>query len=68
MTDHHQYDQELPEACCFIHTKLSPDYPFKEISGGFIAYKLASALLERHDKYSVLFSRYYDSFRYDAAA
>ena len=51
VTDHHQYDQELPEACCFIHTKLSPDYPFKEISGGFIAYKLASALLERHDKY-----------------
>ncbi len=51
VTDHHQFDQDLPDACSFIHTKLSPDYPFKEISGGFVAYKLASALLERHDKY-----------------
>ena len=41
----------LPDACTFIHTKLSPDYPFKEISGGFVAYKLASALLGRQDKY-----------------
>ena len=51
ITDHHQYDQELPDACCILHTKLSPDYPFKEISGGFLAYKLAVALLERQDKY-----------------
>lgn len=51
ITDHHQFDQNLPDACSFIHTKLSPDYPFKEISGGFVAYKLASALLERQDKY-----------------
>ena len=34
-----------------IHTKISPDYPYKEISGGFVAYKLASALLKKHDKY-----------------
>ncbi len=51
VTDHHQFDQELPDACCIIHTKLSPDYPFKEISGGFLAYKLAVALLEKQDKY-----------------
>lgn len=51
VTDHHQFDHDLPDACTFIHTKLSPDYPFKEISGGFVAYKLASALLERQDKY-----------------
>lgn len=51
ITDHHQFDQDLPDACSFIHTKLSPDYPFKEISGGFVAYKLASALLGRQDKY-----------------
>ena len=41
----------MPDACTFIHTKLSPSYPFKEISGGFVAYKLASALLKRQDKY-----------------
>ena len=51
VSDHHQYDSELPDACCILHTKLSPDYPFKEISGGFLAYKLAVALLKRQDKY-----------------
>ena len=42
---------ELPDACAIIHTKMSPDYPFKEICGGFLAYKLASSLLGKHDKY-----------------
>ncbi len=51
VTDHHQIDSDLPDACTFIHTQLSPEYPFKEISGGFVAYKLASALLKRQDKY-----------------
>lgn len=50
VVDHHEYD-ELPDACAIIHTKMSPDYPFKEICGGFLAYKLASALLQKHDKY-----------------
>ncbi|OUP79131.1 single-stranded-DNA-specific exonuclease RecJ [Erysipelatoclostridium sp. An173] len=51
VTDHHNYDDELPDAFSIIHTKISPDYPFKEISGGFVAYKLASALLNKHDQY-----------------
>ena len=51
VTDHHQFDADLPEAFSIIHTRLSPEYPFKEISGGFVAYKLASALLGRQDKY-----------------
>ena len=51
VTDHHQFDVDLPDAYSFIHTKLSPEYPFKEISGGYVAYKLASALLKKHDKY-----------------
>ncbi|MCD7892191.1 MAG: single-stranded-DNA-specific exonuclease RecJ [Erysipelotrichaceae bacterium] len=51
ITDHHQMDMDLPDACAVIHTKISPDYPFKEISGGFVAYKLASALLGHQDKY-----------------
>lgn len=50
VSDHHEYDQ-LPDALAIIHTKMSPDYPFKEISGGFIAYKIASKLLGYHDKY-----------------
>lgn len=51
VTDHHQFDVDLPDAYSFIHTKLSLEYPFKEISGGYVAYKLASALLNKHDKY-----------------
>ena len=51
VTDHHNYDEELPDAFSIIHTKISPDYPYKEISGGFVAYKLASAMLGKHDKY-----------------
>lgn len=51
ITDHHNCEEKLPEAFSIIHTKISPDYPYKEISGGFVAYKLASALLKKHDKY-----------------
>ncbi|MEG0275421.1 MAG: single-stranded-DNA-specific exonuclease RecJ [Coprobacillus sp.] len=51
VTDHHQFDTDLPDAFSFIHTKLSPEYPFKEISGGFVAYKLAVALMRKQDKY-----------------
>lgn len=51
VTDHHQFDADLPEAFSIIHTRLSPEYPFKDISGGFVAYKLASSLLGRQDKY-----------------
>lgn len=51
ITDHHEFEDDTPDACAIIHTKLSPDYPFKEISGGFVAYKLAVALLGKQDKY-----------------
>lgn len=52
ITDHHTFDEEeLPEAFSIIHTKISNDYPFKEICGGFVAYKLAAALLGHQDKY-----------------
>ncbi len=51
ITDHHQFGDDVPDALGIIHTKLSDAYPFKEISGGFVAYKLASALLKRQDKY-----------------
>ncbi len=51
VTDHHAVGTTQPEAMSIVHPKTSPHYPFKEISGGFTAYKLASALLEKHDKY-----------------
>lgn len=51
VTDHHEVGTTQPEAMSIIHPKTSYNYPFKEISGGFTAYKLASALLKKHDPY-----------------
>ena len=51
VTDHHAFDGEVPIAYSIIHTKMSPSYPFKEICGGFIAYKLAAEILHHHDPY-----------------
>lgn len=44
ITDHHEAKEELPEAFAIIHPKLSKKYPFKEIAGVMVAYKLACAL------------------------
>lgn len=45
ITDHHEIQTELPNAFAVIHPKLSPDYPFKELAGVGVAFKLAEALL-----------------------
>ena len=37
ITDHHEIGSKLPEAYAILHTGLSPDYPFKGISGGFLS-------------------------------
>ena len=44
VTDHHQFKEELPKAFAILHTVLSPDYPFKDIAGCMVAFKLAWAL------------------------
>lgn len=51
VTDHHDLPGQLPDAYAIIHTRLSPHYPFKAISGGFIACKLATAMLHGQDPY-----------------
>lgn len=45
ITDHHTLPSELPSAFATIHPKLAPKYPFKQLSGSGIAFKLACALL-----------------------
>jgi len=45
ITDHHEIGPELPEALAIIHTHISEAYPFKEIAGVMVAFKLAQALI-----------------------
>ncbi len=44
ITDHHEYDKQLPDALAILHTELS-EYPFKPLAGVGVAFKLSQALL-----------------------
>ncbi|CAJ2235711.1 single-stranded-DNA-specific exonuclease RecJ [Fructilactobacillus sanfranciscensis] len=44
ITDHHELPKKLPNAYAIVHADLSPDYPFKYLSGAGIAFKVATAL------------------------
>ena len=46
VTDHHLQNEQLPNACAVINpNRLDSDYPFKDICGVTVAFKLAYALL-----------------------
>lgn len=47
VTDHHELPPVLPEAYCIVHPR-HPDgqYPFGELAGAGVAFKLATALLD----------------------
>lgn len=45
ITDHHEVQESLPDAYAIIHPKCSENYPFKELAGVGVAFKLAEYLL-----------------------
>lgn len=47
ITDHHEAQEELPDAHAIIHPALSKNYSFKDLAGVGVAFKFAQALLGR---------------------
>ncbi|MDR1013218.1 MAG: single-stranded-DNA-specific exonuclease RecJ, partial [Lactobacillales bacterium] len=48
VTDHHELPQKLPKAYAIIHPKHPKgDYPFKELAGVGVAFKLACTLFDK---------------------
>lgn len=51
LTDHHLPGEELPEAFALINPKIKNEkYPFKELAGVGVAFKLASAIIKKAPK------------------
>ncbi len=50
LTDHHEIGDKLPKAYAIIHTKVSSDYPFKDIAGCMVAFKLVWATKKAYPK------------------
>ncbi len=46
ITDHHEPGSNLPVSFATINPKLDGNYPFKELCGASVAFKLASALIQ----------------------
>lgn len=49
ITDHHGFADALPDACCLVHPRLpGAGYPFGDLCGAAVAFKLAWAIATRH--------------------
>ncbi len=47
ITDHHEVvNKKIPEAFAVINPKVSPNYPFSNLCGAWVAFKLLNAILE----------------------
>lgn len=59
ISDHHTPQSRLPAAYCIISPKISDQYPFSDLCGAGIAFKIIQALCIKLDLGSV-FARYID--------
>ena len=54
VTDHHQEPIKLPQAFAIINQNTSRDtYPYKNLAGSGVAFKVAQGLLARHNNFKV---------------
>lgn len=48
LTDHHEQGEEIPNAFAVINPKVKKEkYPFKDLAGAGVSFKLATAILEK---------------------
>ncbi|MFK7818226.1 MAG: single-stranded-DNA-specific exonuclease RecJ [Planctomycetaceae bacterium] len=48
ITDHHNLKEELPPAVCHVHPRLpGTDYPFKDLCGAGVAFKIAWSICQQ---------------------
>lgn len=55
ITDHHEPQEELPDAFSILHPKCSSSYPFKDLAGVGVAFKFAQSLLGYFPKHLLEF-------------
>jgi single-stranded-DNA-specific exonuclease len=61
ITDHHIPDKTLPRALAVLNPKRNDcDYPFKDLCGGGVAFKLACALSKKMNQSADLMYKYLD--------
>jgi len=61
ITDHHIPDITLPDAFAVLNPKRADcEYPFKDLCGGGVAFKLACAISEKMNKPSNIMHKYLD--------
>ena len=60
ITDHHVVPDELPKAAAVINPHRDNSYPFKELAGAGVAYKLVTALVKKigADKFTPGFEKW----------